>query len=133
MKKLLLILLCLPFLFSSCKKEEEESPFVGEWSGTYSGTFTENASLEGSINANGDFNGTFSVGNNDYIANFPAFGTVTNNGTANIAGVRGVANMTYTINFNGEFNECIGSGTWSSISDSLAVIAESGTWQVNKQ
>ena len=38
MKKLLLILLCLPLLFSSCKKEDEEptnntnsSPIIGSW------------------------------------------------------------------------------------------------------
>ena len=61
MKKLLLILLCLPLLFTTCKKEEEEtpnSPFIGYWSGNY---YQEDSTAIGPWNANisssGEING----------------------------------------------------------------------------
>ena len=70
MKKLTLILICLPLLFTTCKKEEEEeeeeeeqvedSPFTGLWSGHYYiedgtilvGSFNFNVDLYGNIDGN---------------------------------------------------------------------------------
>ena len=60
MKKLLIVLLCLPLLFTTCKKEKEETPtfpFMGYWSGNYYqqdstkiGPWSANISSSGVIN-----------------------------------------------------------------------------------
>lgn len=60
MKKLTLILIFLPLLFTNCKKEEEEqkledSSFTGLWSGYY--YIEDGTILAGSFNFNVDLNG----------------------------------------------------------------------------
>ena len=122
MKKLLLILLCLPLLFNACKKEEGEnnpdSPFVGYWSGTYSG---DDASgfWNGTISSNGEINGgASSVDLPD--EGFDLNGTVTNSG--DFTAIMGTGLL--GINFIGQLSGNSGSGTWSSSADSSI-----GTWE----
>jgi hypothetical protein len=120
MKKLLLILLCLPLLFNSCKKEEEDnpnSPFIGYWSGTYSG---DDASgfWNGTISSNGEINGEAS--SVDLPEGVDLSGTVTNSG--DFTAIIGTGSL--GINFIGQLSGNSGSGTWSSSTSGWT-----GTWE----
>ena len=114
MKKLL-ILICLPLLFTTCKKEEEEnpnSPFIGYWSGNY---YQEDSTVIGPWNANisssGDIKGTaISV---DTAIGVDLIGTVTNSGVFDAA----IGTGTYGVDFDGQLNSNYGSGQWSSSID----------------
>ena len=122
MKRLLLILLCFPLLFTTCKKEEEDnlnSPFVGYWSGTYSYDGDLVGLWSGSISSNGDINGTvLSIMGEETDLN----GTVTSNGdfTATLGEIG--------INFIGQLISDFGSGTWN-----VETNVETGTWEGNKE
>jgi len=119
MKKLLLILLCLPLLFTTCKKEEEEnpsSPFVGYWSGNYSGDY--DGHWNANISSAGEINGeAYSV---DLPEGIDLNGTVTNSG--DFTAIMGTGLL--GINFIGQLSGNSGSGTWSSSADSSI-----GTWE----
>ena len=123
MKKLLLILLCLPLLFSTCKKEEEDnpnSPFIGYWSGYY--YQEDNTTVIGSWNANisstGEINGNaISVDTPDGV---DLIGTVTNSGVFDAA----IGTGTYGVNFDGQLNGNYGNGKWSSSID-----GSTGFWE----
>ena len=119
MKKLLLILLCLPLLFTTCKKEEENpsSPFAGYWSGHYSGDY--DGSWNGTISSNGDINGTATF---EGVMQIDLNGTVTNSGIADFTATTGTGSL--GVNFIGELNGNSGSGTWSSSTDSSIGIWE---------
>ncbi len=109
MKKLLLILFCLPLIFTSCKKEEEnnnpDSPFIGFWSGNYSG----NASglWNGTINASGKCSGEATT--EDY-GTVNLTGQVSNNGDFTAA----IGSGDIGINFVGEIDSNHVIGTWTS-------------------
>ena len=115
MKKLLLILLCLPLLFTTCKKEEEEnpnSPFIGYWSGSY---YQEDSTVIGqwtaNISSSGEINGTaVSV---DIPDGVDLIGTVTNSGVFDAA----IGIGTFGVNFDGQLIGNYGSGQWSSSID----------------
>ena len=70
MKKLLLLLLCVPLLFSCGKKKDNEkekskinfSKIIGEWEGTYTGD--ERGTFKGHISINGSISGITSLGYN---------------------------------------------------------------------
>jgi len=122
MKKLLLIVLCLPLTFSSCKKDEDEnnpdSPFIGYWAGYYFGDY--DGSWNGTISSNGDINGTATIDELPGVV-IDLNGTVTNSGIADFAATNGTGSL--GVNFIGELNGNSGSGTWSSSTDSSI-----GTW-----
>ena len=121
MKKLLLILLCLPLMFSSCKKEEEnlDSPSVGYWSGTYFSTGDVAGLFSVTISTNGDVNGSaLNLGGMETNLN----GTVTNNGDLTATSVE------IGINFIGQLSNDTGSGIWNMDTNS-----ETGTWELNKE
>ena len=122
MKKLLLILLCVPIIFTTCKKEEEEtlnSPFVGYWSGTYSYDGDVVGLWSGTISTNGDVNGTASN----------IMGEETNlNGTVTINGDFTATLEEIGINFIGQLSSDFGSGIWNVYTNS-----ETGTWEGNKE
>ena len=128
MKKLLLILLCLPLLFTTCKKEDEDSdnsPFVGLWSGTYAGdtTLSNDSANDASgiwnatISSNGEINGTSS--SVDVPDGILLTGTVTNGGDFNAT----IGEDSLAINLIGELNGNYGSGTWNSL------YGFTGTWE----
>jgi hypothetical protein len=83
MKKLLLILLCLPLLFTTCKKEEEEinpdSPFIGYWSGKYyeEDSTTQIGIWDGNISSSGGIIGSALSAETGTVT---LIGTVTNSG-----------------------------------------------------
>ncbi|MDA9669123.1 hypothetical protein N9T62_01015 [bacterium] len=115
MKKLLYILLCLPLLFTTCKKEEEEenpnSPFIGYWSGSYYQDSTVIGSWNANISLSGEINGTaISV---DTPQGVDLIGTVTNSGVFDAA----IGTGTYGVDFDGQLNGNYGSGQWSSSID----------------
>jgi len=122
MKKLFLILLCLPLMFTSCKKEEEEnldSPYVGYWSGTYFYDGDVAGLWSAAISTNGDVNGTaLNIVGEETNLN----GTVTTNGyfTATLVEIG--------INFIGQLSSDTGSGIWNVDTNS-----ETGTWDLNKE
>ena len=120
MKKLLLILLCLPLLFTTCKKEEGDlnSPFVGYWSGTYSYDGDLVGIWSGTISSDGDINGTvLSIMGEETDLN----GIVSNNGDFTATGGVG-------INFIGQLINDVGSGTWN-----FETSLETGNWEGNKE
>ncbi len=118
MKKLLLILLCVPIIFTACKKEEEEtlnSPCVGYWSGTYSYDGDVVGLWSGTISTNGDMNGTvLSIMGEESDLN----GIVTANGDF-------TATSEIGISFIGQFINDFCSGTWN--------FGTAGTWEGNKE
>ncbi len=123
MKKLLLILLCLPFLFNSCKKEDEEtnpnSPFTGYWSGKFyeEDSTTQIGIWDGNISSSGNIIGnalSASTGTVDLI------GTVTNSGIFDAA----IGTGGYGVTFYGQLNGNYGSGQWSSSID-----GSTGFWE----
>ena len=121
MKKLLIVLLCLPLLFTTCKKEEEEtptSPFMGYWSGNY---YQQDSTKIGPWNANisssGVINGTAVSVESPYAVDL--IGTVTNSGVFDAA----IGTGTYGVDFDGQLNGNYGSGQWSSSID-----GSSGFW-----
>jgi len=121
MKKLLLILLCLPLMFSSCKKEEEnlDSPSVGYWSGTYFYAGDVAGLWSVTISTNGDLNGTaLNLAGMETNLN----GTVTTNGDFTATSVE------IGINFIGQLSVDTGSGIWNVDTNS-----ETGTWELNKE
>ena len=120
MKKLLLILLCLPILFTTCKKEEKDnpnSPFIGYWSGTYSGDDVSGF-WNGTISSNGEINGEAS--SVDLPEGVDLNGTVTNSG--DFTAIIGTGSL--GINFIGQLSGNSGSGTWSSSTNGWT-----GTWE----
>ena len=111
MKKLLLILLCLPLLFTSCKKEDEDSPFAGIWSGTYTGfnnddSTSTSGSWQGTISTDGSLSGTIISDSNDV---YYGTGNVTNNGSFSAA----FGTTTSGASFVGTLTGNSGSGTWN--------------------
>ena len=127
MKKLLLILLCLPMLFSSCKKEDEEenpnSPFIGYWSGKYyeEDSTTQIGIWNGDISSSGEINcQAISV---DVPDGVDLIGTVTNSGIFDAA----IGIGDYGVAFDGQLNGNYGSGQWSSSID-----GSTGFWEGNK-
>ena len=68
MKKLLLLLLCVPLLFSCREKKDNEkekskinfSEISGEWEGTYTGD--DRGTFKGQISNNGSISGNTSLG-----------------------------------------------------------------------
>ena len=123
MKKLLIILLCLPLLFTTCKKEEEDnpnSPFIGYWSGYYyqEDSTTVIGPWNANISSTGEINGTaISVDAPDGV---DLIGTVTNSGVFDAA----IGTGTYGVDFDGQLNGNYGSGEWSSSID-----GSSGFWE----
>ena len=119
MKKLLLILLCLPFLFTSCEKDEETknittSPFIGYWSGNYSGD--ESGSWNGNISADGICVGEATTEDFGLIS---LTGEVTNNGGFQAA----IGSGEYGITFLGSIDSNYAHGGWTSNSGG------SGEWE----
>ena len=121
MKKLLLILLCLTMIFSSCKKEDEEitnSPFVGYWSGYYFQDNTQIGAWNANISFSGEINGSAYL--NGDVEFVDLIGTVTNSGVFNAA----IGTGTYGVDFDGQLNGNYGSGQWSSSIDGAT-----GSWE----
>ena len=122
MKKLLLILLCLPLLFTTCKKEDEEenpnSPFIGYWSGYYFQDNTQIGAWNADISSSGEINGSAYL--NGDVTFVDLIGTVTNSGVFNAA----IGTGTYGVDFDGQLNGNYGSGQWSSSID-----GSTGVWE----
>ena len=126
MKKLLLTLLCLPMIFSSCKKEyEPNSPFIGTWSGFW---LEDSNAIAGewlcTISSNGYINGD--VSSIDFGMAMDLNGTVTNSG--NFTATIGTDGM--EINFIGELSGNSGNGTYIS---TFSEDGTTGTWSGTKQ
>ena len=123
MKKLLYLCLAVAFIFTACKKEDDNSsstsPYAGNWSGQYQGG--EAGIWYGTISAAGALNGFAESNSNE---TFAATGSVTNNGS--FYATFGTTSSGAT--FQGTLNGNSGSGTWSNSSEGL-----SGTWSGNKQ
>ena len=125
MKKLLLILLCLPLLFTTCKKEEEEinpdSPFIGYWSGKYyeQDSTTQIGIWDGNISSSGEITGSALSAETGTVA---LIGTVINSGIFDAA----IAIGDYGVAFEGELNGNYVSGQWSSSID-----GSTGFWEGN--
>jgi hypothetical protein len=118
MKKILLIVLLIPLLFTTCKKEEDNT-FSGSWTGTYSGD--DYGIWAATISSTGNINGsaTNSLGDNQTLS-----GSVTTNGSFSAT----VGTGTLGSNFVGQFSGNSGSGTWSNSS-----VGFTGTWEGDKQ
>ncbi|MEE2930906.1 MAG: hypothetical protein VX370_00060 [Bacteroidota bacterium] len=118
MKKILLILLCVPLIFSSCKKDENnnnpDSPFEGFWSGTYGGD--ESGNWDGTVSANGNCAGE---------ATTTDFGTVSLTGNVNNDGdfTAAIGSGNYGITFVGIIDSNYVSGSWTS------GVGGSGYWE----
>ena len=119
MKKLFYILLAVSLIFSSCKKEEEDNIFSGNWTGTYSGN--DSGVWAATISSTGDINGssTNSSGDNQNLS-----GSVTSNGSFSATAGTG----TLGSNFVGQLSGNSGSGTWS-----ISSVGFTGTWEGYKQ
>ena len=123
MKKLLLILLCLPLLFTTCKKEEEEtnpnSPFIGYWSGKYyeEDSTTQIGIWDGNISSSGEITGSAFSAETGAVS---LIGAVTNSGIFDAA----IGTGDYGVTFDGQLNGNYGSGEWSSSID-----GSSGFWE----
>ena len=128
MKKLLLILLCLPLFFSSCKKEDEESPFTGHWEGTIV-TGTSISNWQGSISSNGSFSGSLEIFTDTLI---DVSGTVKNNGIVDFStSIVEFMGVDLFVSFNGELSRSYGTGSWNSYLDDVQ--SSQGTWELDKQ
>ena len=124
MKKLLIILLCLPLLFTTCKKEEEvnpNSPFIGYWSGKYyeQDSATQIGVWDGNISSSGEITGSALSAETGTVA---LIGTVINSGIFDAA----IAIGDYGVAFDGQLNGNYGSGQWSSSID-----GSTGFWEGN--
>ena len=126
MKKLLLILLCLPILFNSCQEDENEpnSPFIGTWAGSWLGGNFAGGNWFCTISSNGDINGD--VSSIDFDMAMDLNGTVTNSG--NFTATIGTDSM--GINFIGELSSNSGNGIWIG---SFSEDGTTGTWSGTKQ
>jgi hypothetical protein len=122
MKKLLLILLCLPLLFSSCKEEKENnpnSPFIGYWSGRYfeEDSTTQIGIWDANIYSSGEIIGSALSAE---LGTVSLIGTVTNSGVFDAA----IGTGTYGVDFDGQLNGNYGSGQWTSSID-----GSTGFWE----
>jgi hypothetical protein len=126
MKKLLLILLCLPLLFNSCEEEQSVAPptspasqFAGNWLGSFEGGDTGVVTV--SISISGVVSGTTNTGtpDEDIIS-----GTVTNNGALSAT----VGAVSTGAEFEGQLSGTSGTGTWSNYGGLFF-----GTWSITKQ
>jgi len=124
MKKLLVILLCLPLLFTTCKKEEEDnpnSPFIGYWSGKYfeEDSTTQIGIWDANISSSGEIIGSALSAE---LGTVSLIGTVTNSGIFNAA----IGTGDYGVTFDGQLNNNYGSGGWDSSID-----GSTGFWEGN--
>ena len=123
MKKILLILLCLPLLFNSCEEEQSVAPsasqFVGNWLGSFDGADTGVVTV--SISISGVVSGTTNTGTPDEDI---VSGTVTNNGALSAT----VGAVSTGAEFEGQLSGNSGTGTWSNYGGLLF-----GTWSITKQ
>ena len=119
MKKLLLIFLCFPLIFTACKKEKEEtnpnSPFIGYWSGNYyeEDSTTQIGIWDGNISSSGEITGSalpVVAGATEVLT---LIGTVTNSGIFDAA----IGTGDYGVTFDGQLNGNYGSGEWNSSID----------------
>jgi len=124
MKKLLIILITIPLIFNSCKKEDDDSTsdcqLAGNWSGTYTGD--ESGTIYAVISASCAINA-------DVIpaglgVSYPASGSVTNSGNFSAT----VGSLSTGAVFEGQLSGNSGSGTWVNSSENWT-----GTWQIAKQ
>ena len=127
MKKLLVIFICLPLIFTACKKEDEEeesnpnSPFIGYWSGKYyeQDSTTQIGIWDGNISSSGEITGSALSAETGTVA---LIGTVTNSGIFDAA----IGTGDYGVTFDGELNGNYGNGQWSSSLD-----GSTGFWEGN--
>ena len=123
MKKLLLILLCLPLLFNSCEEEQSVAPpasqFAGNWLGSFDGADTGVITV--SISISGGVSGTTNTGTPDEDI---VSGTVTNNGALSAT----VGAVSTGAEFEGQLSSTSGTGTWSNYGGLFF-----GTWSITKQ
>lgn len=120
MNKILIILLCLPVLLTTCKKEENSiiNSFSGNWEGTYSGS--ESGIWVGSVTSDGDFiNGIITSNSNDI---YFATGTVSSSGTFELT----AGTVTTGAIFSGNATGNIVNGSWQNSSEGM-----SGNWSGN--
>ena len=123
MKKLLLILLCLPLLFTTCKKEEDNpnsnSPFIGYWSGKYyeEDSTTQIGIWDSNISSSGEITGSALSAE---LGTVSLIGTVTNSGSFDAA----IGTGDYGVTFYGQLNDNYGSGEWNSSID-----GSTGFWE----
>ena len=127
MKKLLVIFICLPLIFTACKKEDEEeesnpnSPFIGYWSGKYyeQDSTTQIGVWDCNISSSEEITGNVHSAETGTVA---LIGTVTNSGIFDAA----IGTGDYGVTFYGQLNGNYGSGEWSSSIDS-----STGFWEGN--
>ena len=122
MKNLIIILICLPLVYSSCKKEEQtdlNSPFIGYWSGKYyeEDSTTQIGIWDGNVSQKGRINGSILSAETGTVS---LNGTITNSGIFNAA----IEIGDYAVTFDGKLNGNYGSGRWSS-----AIDDDSGFWE----
>ncbi len=125
MKKILILSIFLPFIFTSCSKEESSSsnPFAGDWEGVYWGG--ESGTWEGTVTLNGDFvNGIITRG--DSGATYYAIGSVSNSGMFNLDLVAGTVTTGAVFEGTASGNTIV--GTWENSIEDLE-----GDWSGNKK
>ena len=133
MKKLLTILLCLPLLFTACKKEDDnnspqstQSPFTGSWSGSFQGNDSygnvDYGNWSGNISSSGVLNGEgWSYAEGDLVGT----GNVTNSGTLNASFTSGITSTGAT--FTGTLIVVTAWGEWENLDYGF-----SGLWHGKK-
>ena len=132
MKKLLLILLCLPLFFSSCEEENSPSAYIGTWSGSIEDSvetpITMHVDIEGYFNAMVAVTG-YSVNLDGHV---DEDGYISSN-TTEIIMYNGNDSIDYRITLDGKLYTSTGYGTYD-----LANIADGSdytyhNWTMEKQ
>jgi hypothetical protein len=127
MKKIILIALIIStnILSTSCSKSDEDANlYQGNWSGNLNGDIV--GTWSGNVSSGGNFNGKVITTQSSPEHDFALIGKVSENGNL----VATMKNTTYNIdiNFNGNFQNNLCSGTWIFNGAGME-----GTWNGTKQ